>query len=374
MGNKKYTDEQLIANLNFVAKNLKMNTVPIQKYKRSNGALCHAATIRKRFCNREIASQYRELTGWDKALICAGLSLSVQYVKEDIQKEIQRVYELCKPQPLTQTFYRQKENGRIDRSVINEHYGNFLNACHAAGVPAENKRNDKSPEQLIECLHFVAKKLKKDRISQTEYLAFREEYIKTTNRKMVLSAAVTIARAFSDFDDGSNDGGWNKALRAAGLNLVQTKDKIADKTALSDLSQDEQENPSSENNIITESVINSVLNYLETGGNPSLIDGHIRNPEAREFCIRYYKELYGWDTIQCFICGFKFGEKYGVLFEDKIHVHHKEMISRHKGEHEINAATDLIPVCPNCHMVLHSKKEGCYTHREVMNMIEKNKQ
>jgi predicted HNH restriction endonuclease len=30
---------------------------------------------------------------------------------------------------------------------------------------------------------------------------------------------------------------------------------------------------------------------------------------------------------------------------------------------------DLIPVCPNCHMILHSKPGGFYTVEEVKNML-----
>ena len=110
-------------------------------------------------------------------------------------------------------------------------------------------------------------------------------------------------------------------------------------------------------------------NFLEKGGNPITSDRHERNPEAREACIEHYKEKYKWEAVQCFICDFKF-DKYGVDFKDKIHVHHKIMISGQEGEYKIDPRIHLVPVCPNCHMVIHSKKEG-FTVEEVKSMISK---
>ena len=40
----------------------------------------------------------------------------------------------------------------------------------------------------------------------------------------------------------------------------------------------------------------------------------------------------------------------------------------------VNPKTDLIPVCPNCHMILHSKNDGVYSPEEVKNMLNKDKQ
>ena len=57
-------------------------------------------------------------------------------------------------------------------------------------------------------------------------------------------------------------------------------------------------------------------------------------------------------------------------FAGKIHVHHKEPLGSVKDSHTVNPETDLIPVCPNCHMILHSKKDGVYLPEEVVKMIE----
>jgi hypothetical protein len=87
-----------------------------------------------------------------------------------------------------------------------------------------------------------------------------------------------------------------------------------------------------------------------------------RSPEARKMCL----EDYG---TTCFICGFDAAEIYGKRFKGKIHVHHLIPLSEIGVEYIVNPIDDLRPVCPNCHMVLHSKKDGCYSIDEVKAML-----
>ena len=83
--------------------------------------------------------------------------------------------------------------------------------------------------------------------------------------------------------------------------------------------------------------------------------------------------MYWIFCTQCQICGFKFSEKYGAIFENKIHVHHIKPIAEIGEEYEIDPIKDLIPVCPNCHMILHSKgKNEVYSVDEVKKMIKNN--
>ncbi len=79
-----------------------------------------------------------------------------------------------------------------------------------------------------------------------------------------------------------------------------------------------------------------------------LVNAYERNEEARNACIKEYG-----DNYFCAICGFDFEEKYGVRGKEFIHVHHIVPISEVKEEYEVNPKTDLIPVCPNCHAMLH---------------------
>jgi predicted HNH restriction endonuclease len=71
-----------------------------------------------------------------------------------------------------------------------------------------------------------------------------------------------------------------------------------------------------------------------------------RDPAARKKCIK----LFG---ICCAVCGFNFGHTYGVLGNGFIHVHHLQPLATAKGKRKVDPKTDLRPVCPNCHEMLH---------------------
>lgn len=74
-----------------------------------------------------------------------------------------------------------------------------------------------------------------------------------------------------------------------------------------------------------------------------------RNPLNRELCLQA-------NGYTCKICGFDFERKYGAIGRHFIHVHHIEQLSLAGGAHVIDPVHDLIPVCPNCHAMLHTEK------------------
>lgn len=76
------------------------------------------------------------------------------------------------------------------------------------------------------------------------------------------------------------------------------------------------------------------------------INAYERSPEARELCLAKY-------GTNCSICGFSFGATYGEQFDGYIHVHHLRKLAEIGREYMIDPITDLRPVCPNCHAVLH---------------------
>lgn len=72
-----------------------------------------------------------------------------------------------------------------------------------------------------------------------------------------------------------------------------------------------------------------------------------RNPLNRKLCL----EVHGY---QCKICGFDFEKTYGEIGYHFIHVHHIVPVAKMGGAYIIDPVKDLIPVCPNCHAMLHS--------------------
>lgn len=96
----------------------------------------------------------------------------------------------------------------------------------------------------------------------------------------------------------------------------------------------------------------------------NLLSKYERNPKARKECLEYY-------GTACSVCGIDFGKTYGPEFAGKIEVHHIVPLSQIKSEYIVDPIKDLIPVCPNCHAALHSKKDGVYTVEELKNLMRK---
>lgn len=78
-----------------------------------------------------------------------------------------------------------------------------------------------------------------------------------------------------------------------------------------------------------------------------LVNRYERDPQARRVCL----EKHGY---RCSVCTFDFEKEYGDIGYGFIHVHHLTPLSSHKTEHSLNPVKDLVPVCPNCHAMLHS--------------------
>ena len=74
-----------------------------------------------------------------------------------------------------------------------------------------------------------------------------------------------------------------------------------------------------------------------------------RNIDARNACIAAKGH-------KCAVCGMDFEETYGDIGRGFIHVHHLIPISSIGEDYVIDPVSDLVPVCPNCHNMLHRKE------------------
>lgn len=74
---------------------------------------------------------------------------------------------------------------------------------------------------------------------------------------------------------------------------------------------------------------------------------HERNPAARAACIAHW-------GARCAVCSVSFLERYGDIGRDFIHVHHAVAMASTLGPYKIDPVHDLVPVCPNCHAMLHT--------------------
>lgn len=94
------------------------------------------------------------------------------------------------------------------------------------------------------------------------------------------------------------------------------------------------------------------------------VDKYERSSIARGKCIEFH-------GCTCYICGFDFEKKYGEVGKEFIHVHHKTPLHTIKSDYCVDYKEDLIPVCPNCHAMLHRKEKGKYLSvEELKNRIK----
>jgi len=162
----------------------------------------------------------------------------------------------------------------------------------------------------------------------------------------------------------------NKGLETALLSLSQHLDYYEDKANASvkrrrDIYEkyfELIENNTSES--IYPDEVDPTETYSEGKTKQVLINSYERNPIARKKCIEHF-------GLNCQVCDFNFESKFGVLGKDFIHVHHKIDLATVGKEYSVNPITDLIPVCPNCHSMLHKKRPIAYTISELKQIIAK---
>ena len=103
--------------------------------------------------------------------------------------------------------------------------------------------------------------------------------------------------------------------------------------------------------------------FLEGEEEISLSKKYERNRKAREACLAYHGYI-------CKVCGMDFESTYGENFKEVIEVHHIKPISEIGEKYVVDPINDLVPVCPNCHVALHSKKNGVYSIAELKNKMK----
>ncbi|HGF7231732.1 HNH endonuclease [Vibrio cholerae] len=96
----------------------------------------------------------------------------------------------------------------------------------------------------------------------------------------------------------------------------------------------------------SEEISESAGDYYEGAKKTITINAYERNSAARQACINKF-------GCSCMICGFNFELVYGERGSGFIHVHHIVPVAEINHEYKIDPVTDLIPVCPNCHAMLH---------------------
>lgn len=145
----------------------------------------------------------------------------------------------------------------------------------------------------------------------------------------------------------------------------------------------EQENPNSDASIITtcrDVIVPMMASMAELIGYDVIgddiedvpaVDGAIsqamikkreRNPRNRLLCIRIHGE-------KCFCCGLQPKQMYGDG-GSIIEVHHLEPLSLLQNPRPYDPKTDLVPLCPNCHRAVHTRRPIPFDIEELRSLME----
>ena len=97
-----------------------------------------------------------------------------------------------------------------------------------------------------------------------------------------------------------------------------------------------------------------------------VVNRYERSRRAREACLAHH-------GYACNACGLRFEERYGEIGRGFIHVHHITPMAQVADDpgYKLNPVEDLVPVCPNCHAMLHSSSSKTLTVEELRDRIRR---
>lgn len=99
--------------------------------------------------------------------------------------------------------------------------------------------------------------------------------------------------------------------------------------------------PGVEPTILTASIFEGFVNTIT-------VTVRERSREARDGCIKKH----GWN---CAVCDVNFERLYGQIGKEFIHVHHIDPLANSNEIRKVDPTTDLVPICPNCHAMVHRR-------------------
>jgi len=95
----------------------------------------------------------------------------------------------------------------------------------------------------------------------------------------------------------------------------------------------------------------------------SLASRYENDPDAVRICLVHHGPV-------CSVCGFDFAAAFGREGADLMQVHHIVPPQLVLEDYELDPATDLVPLCPNCDAMAHAGAPDPYTPAELRRLIE----
>lgn len=103
--------------------------------------------------------------------------------------------------------------------------------------------------------------------------------------------------------------------------------------------------------------------FEEGGVVKIMVNKYERDPKARKACLKHH-------GYSCKVCNLNMESVYGKIAKDFIHVHHIIPLAKVGNTYKIDPKKDLVPVCPNCHSIIHRRAEP-YSIQEIQILLNK---
>ena len=113
---------------------------------------------------------------------------------------------------------------------------------------------------------------------------------------------------------------------------------------------------------VLEDEVDKPIKYPEGSTRRISVNVYERSAQARSDCLAYF-------GTTCKVCGFNFGDVFGEFGKGFIHVHHKKPLSEINDDYQVDPIGDLVPVCPNCHAMVHKRKPA-FSIEDIRNLIQ----
>lgn len=94
------------------------------------------------------------------------------------------------------------------------------------------------------------------------------------------------------------------------------------------------------------------------------VNARERDPLLRSICLEHH-------GARCAACGVDMHVRYGSLGKGFMEVHEIPPSEPHTPGREFDPRRDLVPVCPNCHTMLHRGRETPLTVQELRTVIQR---
>ena len=118
----------------------------------------------------------------------------------------------------------------------------------------------------------------------------------------------------------------------------------------------------SEQQLIPEEV-KTTMPFNEGAVREICVDAYERSSVALEQCILHH-------GCKCAVCDIVLSNIYGDIAHGYIHVHHLRQLSEIKESYQVDPINDLLPLCPNCHAIIHIWESHHTRYRRLRNFYK----